>query len=237
MTDLIERARELHQCLLAKNRYEIRAFHKQECEQIAAVLGELCEENAALKTELQGKDATSMERSDAKPGNNILKGNGVDCATLPNDVLIQAVKDRCTNGTNDGAVLARELSGRLQAAEREIEHLEQDMRLEVETIAVMLAEFPDKKLNQRKAWEMLNEVEREFLKRYGFRFFRREPYLLSRRDYSMYAAIGSPCPCCDDLYSLEADVEIGELSEAKIEIVEEVVRRHAAIEAIVREGE
>ena len=68
-----------------------------------------------------------MERSDAQPGNNILKGNGVDCATLPNDVLIQAVKDRCANGTNDGAVLARELSVRLQAAEREKAYIAEAM--------------------------------------------------------------------------------------------------------------
>ena len=99
-----------------------------------------------------------MERSDAQPGNNILKGNGVDCAELPNDVLIQAVKDRCANGTNDGAVLARELSVRLQAAEREKARAEEYKRYWKELRTTFRAQPPNLLISLRMALEVMDEI-------------------------------------------------------------------------------
>jgi hypothetical protein len=61
--------------------------------------------------------AAALEQANT-PAPNVIMGNGVDLSSLPNDVLIQAVKDRCSKGTSDGAVLARELAKRVEELER-----------------------------------------------------------------------------------------------------------------------
>ena len=58
----------------------------------------------------------------------ILHANGIDLGTLPDDVVIQAVRDRCANGKSDGPTLARELARRLEAADAEIAELKKLVR-------------------------------------------------------------------------------------------------------------